>query len=127
MHTYTDTYMHTYTHIHTYTHTHIYIYTHTHTYIYTYIHTDIQYSDNDNVLIEIHKGSNTFYAASVCMEYNEQIDTKLQTIEQRIEFTKSTKLIMAIDSNVRSTIWHDTTTNNRGKMMEEFIARISCI
>jgi hypothetical protein len=56
------------------------------------------------------------------MEYNEQIDTKLQTIEQIIEFTKGAKLIMAIDSKTRSTIWHDTTTNNRGKMMEDFIA-----
>ena len=60
-----------------------------------------QYSDNDTVLVEIHKGSNTFYAASVYMEYNEQIDTKLQTIEQIIEFTKRSKLIMAIDSNAR--------------------------
>jgi hypothetical protein len=61
------------------------------------------------------------------MEHNEEIDTKLQTIEQIIEFTKSKKHIMAIDSNATSTIWYDTTTNNRGKMMEEFIARISCI
>jgi len=49
------------------------------------------------------------------MEYNEKTDTKLQTIEQVIEFTKRKKLIIAIDSNARSTIWHDTTTNNRGK------------
>jgi len=46
---------------------------------------------------------------------------KLQIIEQIIEFTKGAKLIKAIDSNARSTIWHDTTTNNRGKMMENFI------
>jgi len=59
------------------------------------------YSDNNTVLLEIHKGSNTIYAASVYMEYNEQIDTKLQTIEQIIEFTKIKKLIMAIDSNAR--------------------------
>ena len=30
-----------------------------------------QYSDNETVLLEIHKGSNTVYAASVNMEYNE--------------------------------------------------------
>jgi len=29
---------------------------------------------------------------------------------------------MVIDSNARSTIWHDTTTNNRGKRMEECIS-----
>jgi len=46
----------------------------------------------------------------------------LQTIEQIIEFAKSKKLIMVVDSNSRSTIWHDTTTNNRGKTMEDFVA-----
>jgi len=29
---------------------------------------------------------------------------------------------MAIDNNDRSTMWHITTTNNSGKMMEDFIA-----
>jgi len=29
---------------------------------------------------------------------------------------------VAMDSNARSTSWHDTTTNNRGKTLEEFIA-----
>jgi SAM-dependent MidA family methyltransferase len=37
-----------------------------------------EYSDNDTVLLEIHKGSNTYHATSVYMEYNEQIHTKLQ-------------------------------------------------
>jgi len=46
----------------------------------------------------------------------------LQTIVQIIEFAKSTKLIMAIDNNARSTIRHDTATNDGGQMMEEFIA-----
>jgi len=32
-----------------------------------------QYSDNDTVLPEIRKGSNTFYAVSFYMVYNEQI------------------------------------------------------
>jgi hypothetical protein len=32
---------------------------------------------------------------------------------------------MDVDSNARSTTWHDTTKNNTGKMMEDFIARKS--
>jgi len=54
------------------------------------------------------------------MENSEQIGTKLQTIEQIREFNKITNLIMANESNARSL--HDTTTNNRGKFMEEFIS-----
>ena len=29
---------------------------------------------------------------------------------------------MAMDSDARSTKWHDDTTNSRGKMLEEFVA-----
>ena len=81
-----------------------------------------QFSDNDTVLLEIHKGSKTFHAASVYMEHNEHIDNKLHRLEQILEFTKGAKLLLAIDSNARSQTWHDTTTNTRGKRMEEFIA-----
>jgi hypothetical protein len=81
-----------------------------------------QLSDNDTVLLQIHKGSKTFYAASVYLEHNDHIGIKLQRLEQIIEFTKGAKLIMAVDSNARSTTWHDTTANKRGKMMEDFIA-----
>jgi len=30
-------------------------------------------------------------------------------------------LILSIDSNSRSKLWHDTHTNQRGKFLEEFI------
>jgi len=56
------------------------------------------------------------------MDYNDPIENNLQTLEQILDFTKGAKLIVAMDSNARSTSWHDTTTNNRGKTLEEFIA-----
>ena len=46
-----------------------------------------QYSDNDTVLLEIHKGSNNFMPPASIWN-----------------------TIMAIDSTGRYTIWHDTTT-----------------
>jgi hypothetical protein len=81
-----------------------------------------QFSDNDTVLLEIHKGSVPFYAASVYMDYNESIETNLRTLEQILDFTEGAKLILATDSNARSTTWHDNITNNRGKILEEFVA-----
>ena len=74
-----------------------------------------QFSDNDTVLLEIHKGH-------VYMDYKESIVNNLQTLEKILEFTEGAKLTMAMGSNARSTIWHDATTNNRGKMLEEFVA-----
>ena len=81
-----------------------------------------QFSDKDTVLLEIHKGHKLFYAASVYMDYNDPIVNNLQTLEQTLDLTKGAKLRVAMDSNARSTICHDTTTNNTGKPLEKFIA-----
>jgi len=46
------------------------------------------------------------------MDYNESIENNFQTLENILEFTEGTKLIIAMDSNTRSTTWHDVTTNS---------------
>ena len=81
-----------------------------------------QYSDKDNVLLEIQHENEKFYAASIYMDYNATIDNDFKRIEEILTFTKGEKLIIATDSNSRSTVWHDTTTNNRGRQMEDFLA-----
>jgi len=63
-----------------------------------------QLSD-DAVLLEIDNGQMRFYAASIYFDYNDTIGNI--TIEKIVEFTKGAKLILAIDSNSRSTTWHD--------------------
>jgi len=55
------------------------------------------------VLLEIKMEQETFYAASAYMEYNDAIENCLRKTEKILEFTKGVKIIMAIDSNSRST------------------------
>ena len=62
----------------------------------------------------------SFYAASIYLDYNEPIGNNIRTLE-KIKFTKGAKLI-AMDSNSRSTTWHDVLTNSRGKLLDEFLA-----
>jgi hypothetical protein len=38
-----------------------------------------------------------------------------------MKFTKGNGLLIAVDSNSRSTAWHDSQTNKRGKILEEYI------
>jgi len=38
-----------------------------------------------------------------------------------MDYTKGNCLIIAVDSNARSRMWHDTITNQRGKILEEFL------
>jgi hypothetical protein len=56
------------------------------------------------------------------MDYNAAIDIDLKYIEKILTYTKGEKLLIATDSNCRSTAGHDTATNNRGRMMEDFLA-----
>ena len=56
------------------------------------------------------------------MDYNATIDSDLKHIEKTLTFTKGEKLLIGTDSNCRSTAWHDVTTNDRGRMMEDFVA-----
>jgi len=38
-----------------------------------------------------------------------------------MDYTKGHGFIIAVDSNARSKMWHDTVTNQRGKILEEFL------
>jgi SAM-dependent MidA family methyltransferase len=62
-----------------------------------------QCSDSDAVLAEIRMGRDSFYAASIYMEYTAAIENSFKKIERILDFTKGHKIIMAIDSNSRST------------------------
>ena len=43
-------------------------------------------------------------------------------MESILQFIKGGKLIVGVNSNSRSTVWHDKITNIRGKKLEEFVA-----
>jgi hypothetical protein len=81
-----------------------------------------QMSDKDAVLLEINKGKSSFYAASIYFNIEDPIAHNVKTVDRILQFTKGKKLVLAIDSNSRSTTWHDVLTNHRGKEMEEFLA-----
>jgi hypothetical protein len=45
----------------------------------------------------------------------------LAKIEKLMQHAKGAGVLIATDSNSRSTLWHDTLTNTRGRILEEFI------
>ena len=42
-------------------------------------------------------------------------------MELTMHHAKDTAVLFALDSNARSTLWYDTLTNTRGRILEEFI------
>lgn len=64
-----------------------------------------QQSDKDAVLLEINKGKSSFYAASIYFDIEEPIANNIKTVDRILKFTKGKRLLLAMDSNSRSTTY----------------------
>jgi len=80
-----------------------------------------QLSDADTVVVEILKGSLKIILFSMYFDRETPIEHDLVSIEAVMRHAKGTGVLIATDSNARSTLWHDTLTNTRGRILEEFI------
>jgi hypothetical protein len=54
-------------------------------------------------------------------DINRNINIGLRKIEAIIQRAHDAGILIAIDSNVRSSSWHDILTNGRGRMLEEIL------
>ena len=59
--------------------------------------------------------------ARMYLDINQQIDDDLLKIEAIIQHAEGAGILIAIDSNARSTTWYDTLTNTRDRILEEFL------
>ena len=80
-----------------------------------------QLSDEDTVVLETKVGNATLFNASMYFDINRPIDFDLQKMQAILMHANGVGIVFAVDSNARSTSWHDVLTNKRGKAMEEFI------
>ena len=79
-----------------------------------------QHSDVDTVDLEVIIENVKINLASMYLDINRQIDIDLMKIEAIIH-AKGAGILIAMDRNSRSTSWHDTLTNTRGRILEEFL------
>ena len=71
--------------------------------------------------MELIFGNVKIILASMYLDRNQQLDDYLLKIEAIIQHAKGAGIRLAMDSNSRSTTWHDTQTNTRGRIPEEFL------
>ena len=77
-----------------------------------------QLSDEDMITLEITRGNTTIILASMYFDRQKPIEQELTKVDTILQHAKREGAIIAMDSNARSTSWHDTTTNNRGKRLK---------
>ena len=80
-----------------------------------------QLSDEDCIVAEIRSELIHFYGASIYFDIGKVIDGDCTKIENIMNHTKGSGLLIAADTNARSRMWHDVLTNQRGKFLEEFL------
>jgi ribonuclease HI len=80
-----------------------------------------QLSDEDTAVLEIVYNKAKIIIASMYFDINRQIEDDLNKIEAILQHAKGAGVIIAMDSNSRSTSWHDSLTNSRGRILEEFL------
>jgi hypothetical protein len=80
-----------------------------------------QRSNSDSVLVELRYNNTRFFTVGTYFDIMKEIERELNKIEEILEFTKGNGLVIAVNSNSRSMAWHASQTNQRGKIMEEYI------
>jgi hypothetical protein len=83
-----------------------------------------QLSDEDAVVTEVVYNNVKTIICSMYFDITRQIEHDLKKVEAIMQHAKGTGILIAMDSNARSTTWHDRTTNHRGVMLDEFLASV---
>ena len=80
-----------------------------------------QLSDEDAVVIELIFGYKKVIIASMYFDINRCIGIDLRKIEAIIQHAQDAGILIAMDSNVRSSSWRNILTNGTGRTLEEFL------
>jgi hypothetical protein len=80
-----------------------------------------QLSDEDTITLEITSGDTTIILASMYFDRQKPIEHDMTKVDAILLHTQRVGAIIAMNSNARSTTWHDIITSNRGKQLEEYI------
>jgi len=73
------------------------------------------------VVLEVITDNVKTILASMYLHISRQIEIDLLKIEAIILHAKGASVLIAMYRNSKSTSWHDTLTNRRGRILEEFL------
>jgi len=80
-----------------------------------------QLSDSDTTVLEVTMDNVKIVLGSTYLDINQHLGDNLLKIDAIIQHARGEGIILAMDNNSRSTIWHDKQTNATGRILEEFL------
>jgi len=82
-----------------------------------------QHSDADAIVAEITADGVKLIMASMYFDIGRPVEEDLSKIEAVLQHANGVGGLLAIDSNARSASWHDSTTNAKGRTLDEYLMR----
>jgi hypothetical protein len=79
------------------------------------------FSDKDCIVAEIIYRNTKFYGIRSFSDITEDNEINVMKTEQILNYSKGQGLLIPADSNARSKTWYDKITNQRGKVLEDFL------
>ena len=80
-----------------------------------------QLSNEDCVTVEVHSEAVKFYSVSMYFGSHRDKEKDIRQLEKVMDYTKGNGLIIAMDRNAGSKMWHNTVNKQCRKILEEFI------
>lgn len=80
-----------------------------------------QLSTTHCVCVEVQAPGFSFYVASCYFQYSDEIEGHLRHLEMVLRTLRGKRLLIAVDSNARSSLWGPQRSDERGEKFEELI------
>jgi len=71
-----------------------------------------QTSNEERIVLEIIHEKVKFFAVSMCLRIEEQVENSFNNIDEILQFAKGNIILTDADSNSRYKTWHDKFTNS---------------
>ena len=78
--------------------------------------------ENDHIMcLKVMTGDLDFVIINVYCQYSLPLEGFLEKIERALNGLQTEKVLIVMDANARSELWHDRTTDEKGVLLEEFV------
>lgn len=82
----------------------------------------LDYTSRNILTFSVNFGRTVIYIVNVYCQYCEEIQTYLERMQDILEALKNERVMILMDSNAKSPMWHSDVRDLRGVMLEDFIA-----
>lgn len=83
-----------------------------------------QLCDSRMIYVEVLKKEGGFIVANLYFQFNEEIEPYINKIRQIIDQHSVKPIIITMDTNAKSTLWHSDTTDERGEKLSDLFQEL---